>query len=101
MPAPSSGDRPRLERKSLMRALAQQPLRKQRSLDPDSARQAPNRTLLVLGLGLLGFVLAQTAVVPALGRMERDFGASASDITWMVTAYLLVASIATPIFGRL
>src|SRR5207302_8404531 len=88
-------------RKSLMRALAQQPRRKQRSVDPDNARQAPNRTLLVLGLGLLGFVLAQTAVVPALGRMERDFGASASDITWIVTAYLLVASIATPIFGRL
>ena len=33
--------------------------------------------------------------------MQHDFGASASDITWMVTAYLLVASIATPIFGRL
>ncbi len=66
-----------------------------------SARQAPGRTLLVLGVGLLGFVLAQTSVVPALGEMQRDFGASASDITWMVTAYLLVASIATPIFGRL
>jgi MFS family permease len=48
-----------------------------------------------------GFVLAQTSVVPALGEMQRAFGASASDITWMVTAYLLVASIATPIFGRL
>jgi MFS family permease len=33
--------------------------------------------------------------------MQRAFGASPSDITWMVTAYLLVASIATPIFGRL
>ncbi len=67
----------------------------------DSQRQAPGRTLLVLGVGLLGFVLAQTTVVPALGEMQRDFGASASDIAWMVTAYLLVASIATPIFGRL
>jgi EmrB/QacA subfamily drug resistance transporter len=70
-------------------------------MDSHSARQAPGRTLLVLGVGLLGFVLAQTTVVPALGEMQRDFGASASDITWMVTAYLLVASIATPIFGRL
>jgi EmrB/QacA subfamily drug resistance transporter len=70
-------------------------------MDSRSARQAPGRTLLILGVGLLGFVLAQTSVVPALGDMQRDFGASASDITWMVTAYLLVASIATPIFGRL
>jgi EmrB/QacA subfamily drug resistance transporter len=70
-------------------------------MDSRSARQAPGRTLLVLGVGLLGFVLAQTTVVPALGDMQRAFGASASDIAWMVTAYLLVASIATPIFGRL
>jgi EmrB/QacA subfamily drug resistance transporter len=70
-------------------------------MDSRSARQAPGRTLLVLGVGLLGFVLAQTSVVPALGDMQRAFGASASDIAWMVTAYLLVASIATPIFGRL
>lgn len=66
-----------------------------------STSHSPGRTLLVLGVGLLGFVLAQTSVVPALGQMQHAFGASASDITWMVTAYLLVASIATPIFGRL
>jgi MFS family permease len=70
-------------------------------MDSRRTRQAPGRILLVLGVGLLGFVLAQTSVVPALGEMQRAFGASASDITWMVTAYLLVASIATPIFGRL
>src|SRR5450755_2282218 len=70
-------------------------------MDSRSTRQAPGRTLLILGVGLLGFVLAQTSVIPALGQMQRAFGASASDITWMVTAYLLVASIATPIFGRL
>ena len=70
-------------------------------MESRSPRQAPGRTLLVLGVGLLGFVLAQTTVIPALGEMQRDFGASASDIAWLVTAYLLVASIATPIFGRL
>ncbi len=70
-------------------------------MDSRTTRQPPGRTLLILGVGLLGFVLAQTTVVPALGEMQRDFGASAGDITWLVTAYLLVASIATPIFGRL
>src|SRR6266566_2587193 len=74
---------------------------KEQPMDSRSTRHSPGRILLVLGVGLLGFVLAQTSVVPALGEMQRAFGASASDITWMVTAYLLVASIATPIFGRL
>jgi EmrB/QacA subfamily drug resistance transporter len=64
-------------------------------------RQAPARTLVVLGAGTLAFVLAQTTVIPALGDLQRELGASASGIAWMVTAYLLVASIATPIFGRL
>jgi EmrB/QacA subfamily drug resistance transporter len=63
--------------------------------------QDPTRTLLILGIGTLGFVLAQTTVIPALGDLQRELGASASGIAWMVTAYLLVASIATPIFGRL
>ena len=67
----------------------------------DDIRQAPGRTLAILGVGTLGFVLAQTTVIPALGEMQQDLGASASGIAWMVTAYLLVASIATPIFGRL
>ncbi len=35
-------------------------------MNSQNARQAPGRTLLVLGVGLLGFVLAQTSVVPAL-----------------------------------
>src|SRR5690242_1061142 len=64
-------------------------------------RQAPGRTLLILGVGTLGFVLAQTTVIPALGDLQKELGASATGIAWMVTAYLLVASIATPIFGRL
>src|SRR3954453_22053417 len=64
-------------------------------------RQAPGRTLLILGVGTLGFVLAQTTVIPALGDVQRELGASATGIAWMVTAYLLVASIATPILGRL
>src|SRR5205809_905617 len=67
----------------------------------ETTRQAPSRTLLILGFGTLAFVLAQTTVIPALGDLQRELGASPSGIAWMVTAYLLVASIATPIFGRL
>jgi EmrB/QacA subfamily drug resistance transporter len=67
----------------------------------NTARQAPGRTLLILGVGTLAFVLAQTTVIPALADLQRALGASPSGIAWMVTAYLLVASIATPILGRL
>lgn len=66
-----------------------------------SERQSPTRTLLILGVGTLAFVLAQTTVIPALGDLQQELGASAGGIAWMVTAYLLVASIATPILGRL
>lgn len=70
-------------------------------MEQEEIRQAPGRTLAILGVGTLGFVLAQTTVIPALGEMQKELGASASGIAWMVTAYLLVASIATPIFGKL
>jgi EmrB/QacA subfamily drug resistance transporter len=70
-------------------------------MDTPASRPTPARTLLILGIGTLGFVLAQTTVIPALGDLQRELGASATGITWMVTAYLLVASIATPILGRL
>src|SRR5436190_19535423 len=70
-------------------------------MSSDTTRQPPGRTLLILGVGTLGFVLAQTTVIPALGDLQRVLGASPSGIAWMITAYLLVASIATPILGRL
>jgi EmrB/QacA subfamily drug resistance transporter len=70
-------------------------------MDTHAHRPSPTRTLLILGMGTLGFVLAQTTVIPALGDLQRELHASATGITWMVTAYLLVASIATPILGRL
>src|SRR5438874_13092886 len=82
-------------------SLARRSRRKERTMDSPSTRQPPGRTLLILGFGTLAFVLAQTTVIPALGDLQRELGASPSGIAWLVTAYLLVASIATPIFGRL
>ena len=70
-------------------------------MTPHADRQSPTRTLLILGIATLAFVLAQTTVVPALGDLQQELNASAGGIAWMVTAYLLVASIATPIIGRL
>lgn len=54
-------------------------------------------------LAFAGIVAAvmQTLVVPLIGAMPELLGTSASDATWVVTATLLAAAVATPISGRL
>src|SRR4051795_11702958 len=70
-------------------------------MTPLANRQHHTVTLAILAIGALAFSLAQTTIIPALGAMQHAFGVGTSDITWMVTAYFLAASVATPIFGRL
>jgi MFS family permease len=70
-------------------------------MDAVPARQHHQLTLLILGVGALAFALAQTTVIPALTDLQRTFHTSTSGITWLVTAYFLVASVATPVLGRM
>jgi EmrB/QacA subfamily drug resistance transporter len=65
------------------------------------ARQHPNRTLGILALSALAYSLAQTMVIPALPTLQRDLGANAAGATWLLTAFLLTSSVATPLLGRL
>ncbi|WP_433088970.1 MFS transporter [Dactylosporangium sp. CA-052675] len=62
-----------------------------------------NSTLVVLflSLGGLAFAVLQSLVAPALPIIARDLDASTGDISWILTAYLLSASVLTPILGRL
>jgi MFS family permease len=55
----------------------------------------------VLAIGLLDFSLEQTIVVPALTAIEGHYHASASAVTWILTAFLLAAAVSTPLAGRL
>jgi hypothetical protein len=55
----------------------------------------------VLGIGLLDFSLEQAIVVPALPAMAQAYDASPTSVTWVLTAFLLAAAVATPIAGRL
>jgi len=63
----------------------------------------PNSTLIVvyLALGGLSFAVLQSLVAPALSTIGRDLEASTTNTSWILTAYLLSASVLTPILGRL
>jgi EmrB/QacA subfamily drug resistance transporter len=56
---------------------------------------------IALILACLAYALSQTVVSPALPELEHEFGATASSIAWILTGYLLAASVATPIIGKL
>ena len=64
-------------------------------------RQHHGITLAVLAVAGLSFALLQTMVAPALPAIQREYGASTTAVTWVLTVYLLTASIATPVLGRL
>lgn len=69
------------------------------SSHPD--RQHPGLTLAVLSLAGMAYSLLQSGVAPALPTIQHDLHASANGATWVFTAYLLAASIGTPVLGRL
>ncbi|MEV6343247.1 MFS transporter [Actinoplanes sp. NPDC051851] len=60
-----------------------------------------NLLVLYLSLGGLAFAVLQSLVAPALSTIARDLEVSSSDGSWVITAYLLSASVLTPILGRL
>jgi EmrB/QacA subfamily drug resistance transporter len=58
-------------------------------------------TFAVLTVGVGAFALLQSLVMPVLPTLESALGTTQADITWVLTAYLLSASIFTPVMGRL
>src|SRR3954470_20883957 len=67
----------------------------------DEAKRHPTRTLLILAGATTAFALAQTMVVPALPEIQQRFHATTAAATWVLTAFLLTASVSTPLLGRL
>jgi EmrB/QacA subfamily drug resistance transporter len=70
---------------------------------PTRTAQASRPTLIlgVLALGGAAYALLQSLVVPALPVLQHDLHTSTSGVAWVFTAYLLAASVVTPIAGRL
>lgn len=64
-------------------------------------RQHYGVTFAVLALAGMTFSLLQSLVAPALPEIQRDLHTSATAVAWILTAYLLSASVLTPIVGRL
>jgi len=71
------------------------------SSSPAAERQHYWLTFAVLALAGLTFALLQSVVAPALPEIQRDLHASTTSAAWILTAYLLSASVLTPIVGRL
>jgi EmrB/QacA subfamily drug resistance transporter len=61
----------------------------------------PLQVMSVLLLACVSFALAQTLVIPALPAIATELDASTSATSWVLTGFLLSASVATPIIGKL
>jgi len=57
-------------------------------------------TFVVLATAALAFSLLQSLIIPAIPQLEHTLHTSESGASWLLTAYLLSAAIATPILGR-
>jgi MFS family permease len=64
-------------------------------------RTHPTVILAVLSLAGVAYAMLSSSVVPALPTMQRALHTSEDGITWLLTAYLLSASVGTAILGRL
>ena len=67
---------------------------------------APSRThyratFAVLAAAVAAYALLQSLVIPVLPTIQAGLHTSQNTVTWVLTAYLLSASIFTPIMGRL
>ena len=57
-------------------------------------------TFVVLSAATASFSLMQSMVSPVLPLLQRELHTSQNTVTWVLTAYLLAASVFTPILGR-
>ena len=63
-------------------------------------RSHPPVTFAVLAMGVGAFALLQSLVIPVLTTVQHQLHTTQNTVTWVLTAYLLSASIMTPILGR-
>ncbi len=64
-------------------------------------RQHYNVTFALLAMAAVAYALLQSLVAPALLTIQNDLDTTTTGAAWILTAYLLSASVITPIAGRL
>lgn len=67
---------------------------------PTERRTDYRLTFLVLCIGVASFSLLQSMVNPVLPTIQAALHTDQATVTWVLTAYLVSASIFTPIIGR-
>jgi EmrB/QacA subfamily drug resistance transporter len=65
------------------------------------ARTNYNVTFVLLAAAAISYALMQSLVAPAIPDLQHALHTSVNSAAWLLTAYLLSASIATPLIGRL
>ena len=58
-------------------------------------------TFAVLAVSVASYTLMQSLTIPVLTELETEFNTDQNTVTWLLTGYLLSASVFTPIMGRL
>jgi EmrB/QacA subfamily drug resistance transporter len=71
------------------------------SVHEGPVRQHYNVTFGLLAIAAIAYALLQSLVAPALPDIQHALHTSVNGVSWVLTAYLLSASIATPLIGRL
>src|SRR5215831_8740270 len=66
-----------------------------------SERVHPSLILAVLSLAGLAYAVLSSAVIPALPTIKNDLHTTETGVTWLLTGFLLSASVGTSIIGRL
>ncbi len=70
-------------------------------MSAEPGRQHYNVTLGILTIAGTAYALQQTMVIPALPTLQHALNTTTTWVTWVLTVLLLVASVATPIIGKL
>ena len=61
----------------------------------------PSLILGVLALSGLAYAVLSSAVIPALPTIQHDLHTTETGVAWLLTGFLLSASVGTAIIGRL
>src|SRR5581483_7762109 len=97
----ATGPAPTLTRQ---RSVAKSPVRYGAGMSPERRHHDqihPNLILAVLSLAGLAYAVLSSAVIPALPTFQHALHASETGVTWLLTGFLVSASVGTSIIGRL